>query len=143
MPWYQSCFSGIFVLLLLVTIGCSEQRELSFESWPQAVASGQTGLGKWIPSNIPSTAKNIRAIYAIDSEFTQISFQLSAPLEPGSPAGCKLVLPSAVNLPNYTASWWPNFLRESAQPKAGAIYFSCEQSSYFAFTGNDGYYWHP
>ena len=117
-----------------------ETPELKFATWADAIASGQTGPGKWIPAYLPASATDIRATYAVDSTFTLIEFGF----EPNSPGEllrqCTPVKGDNVEFPNRFATWWPTKLRAHSN-ETMFRYFQCGPNEFVAISGNQGYFW--
>jgi hypothetical protein len=127
----------------LATAGCipGEAAEYSFATWQDAVASGQTGNGKWIPSDIPASAVDIRATYAIDSLYTLVAFRVPDASKRHAPQRCKPVPATSVEFTARTSSWWPRSMRNPREAQAGTVYYHCGEGEYFALVSDRGYFW--
>ena len=129
--------------LALAVYGCFAMETLdhSFASWPDAVASGQTGPGKWIPADIPPKAVDIRTTYAIDSSHVLVAFRLPPGAEHHLPDRCTPVAPAAVQLTQRPARWWPDELSGKSNPTAETSFYACGDNEYYALAGARGYFW--
>ncbi len=131
------------ICVSLAIAGCipGETPEYSFATWQEAVASGQTGTGKWIPSDIPASAVDIRATYAIDSSHTLVSFRIPGAPKHHAPQRCKPVPAASVDFTGRPSSWWPSSMRSARQVEAGTVFYRCGEGEYFARAANRGYFW--
>ena len=135
--------SATAICVGLATAGCipGETPEYSFATWEEAVASGQTGTGKWIPSDIPASAVDIRATYAIDSQHTLVSFRIPNARERHAPQRCKPVPAASVEFTGRPSSWWPRSMCNVREAQADTVYYRCGESEFLALVSDRGYFW--
>jgi len=135
--------SVLAVCGVLATVGCipGETPEFLFATWHDATASGQTGSGKWIPSDIPASAVDIHAKYAIDSLYTLVAFRLPDASARHAPPRCKPIPADSVEFTTRPSAWWPTSMRSARGVQAGTVFFRCGEGEYFALVADRGYFW--
>jgi hypothetical protein len=129
--------------------GCSGSDivQMDFRDLSEAKEEGVLREGGWLPQFLPSTSKNIRLRYDVDTNEVWVAFQWDgAQLQPFD-AQCTRISSGELTLARKRPrTWWPTFLsKESATtPTPTAFeYFKCSDGGFAALSSRDenSYYW--
>jgi hypothetical protein len=133
----------VLVVVLAAVAGCSACRETFEEHYPtlrEAEQAGAISRG-WIPSWIPSSARDIAEIHNIDSSAQLLTFSFDVYATASFLDACAPVERTRVIQPRWTAAkWWPAELRGSSAAPLGRLkFFFCEspEPSHRYFVGID------
>lgn len=140
----------ISVAIALLLLGACCERMETFENiypdYQAAIDAGGVKRG-WVPSFLPSSAKDIREKHDLDTNQVWLRFSLpDGGLDPINNS-CRPANHITVSLPRKTAGdWWPDALvkTSAAQPRLGDyVYYKCDSGSWIAaaLKSHEVYYW--
>lgn len=127
------------IVVAVMGLYSCEVSSISYASYEEAKSRGAIGTYKWLPSVIPTSARDILESHDVDSNEVWFTFVFDGNFVP-PPEACSAVDRSAVVI--RTPSGWdrfPKFVREARgqalQP--GMLLFACQGESYPLFLAVD------
>lgn len=136
-------------ILALAMCGCSgpDIVQMDLRDLSEARSKGVLHEGGWLPMFLPSSSREIRLRYDVDTNEVWVAFRPGGTsLEPFD-TQCKKIAPGeAVLARQKPRSWWPDYLSaESATSKSPATheYYKCSDGGFSALSksGETSYYW--
>jgi hypothetical protein len=137
---------GIVLLPVIVVVAAvlglysCEVSSISYASYEEAKSRGAIGTHKWLPSLIPTLARDIRESHDVDSNEVWFTFVFDGKFEP-PPETCSGVDRGAVAI-RKPRRWdrFPEFVRDARSHvlQPGMLLFACQGESYRFFLAVDG-----
>lgn len=102
----------LVLVCVALCAGCDEHRQYSYSTRAEAEAAGEITRG-WLPDWLPSSARDIKLLYAVESPQTWGAFRF-APADMDRLRQHLTPLVDAKGPQQFrgaATSWWPEFLR--------------------------------
>ena len=113
--------------LSAVAGGCNYDKvEKSYANYDDAVSAGIVGNGRWIPTFLPKSARRIRELHNVDTNYSFLRFELDLLEADELTDSLERIKSAAVTLPDGTRApgWWPaHLVRGSVQPTANLEFY--------------------
>jgi hypothetical protein len=132
---------GLLFVAVAAALGLysCEVSSTSYATYEKAESNGAIGQYKWLPSDIPTTAKEIQESHDVDSNEVWFTFAYEGVFEPSADT-CNTVERGSVQI-RQPKRWdrFPGFVKQARIDAVGLgmVWFSCRGESFTYFLAVD------